>query len=191
MRRIFVIACVFGGVIASSDVHAQDQGANVGINFSVAGPLGDNSDYYKPGFGGDISFDYYFNKTFDLGVEVGYKAFGYDDYTVRENGIEYEVTQDGHLNMVPILLTAGFHGDVNEDIDFYGELGGGAFIFSDSETDDSETYGGLSPRLGLAFELSEDLLFLDVNANYTHVFTDGDSDFNTLGLNIGLLYTVF
>ncbi len=57
------------------------------------------------------------------------------------------------------------------------------------------TYGGISPRVGLAFELTP-LFFLDVNVNYNHVFSEDTGalipspNYDWIGLNVGVLYTI-
>lgn len=177
MKRL-VLACTLGILFLASP-NLMGQKVNIGINGAVALPFGDFSDFVDLGFGGDVSLDYYFNDKFDLGVEVGYRTFAFD-----------EGLGDGNYNIIPLQLTAGYHTDIDDWIDFYGELAGGAYIVSLSEgNSDSETYGGISPRLGLAFELTDEL-FLDVNVSYTTIFVDGPAEPNWLGLNVGLLYTL-
>lgn len=156
---------------------AFSQKMNVGFSIGPAMPIGDIGDALKTGLKFDGSLDYYFNDKFDLGLETGYMTFGFEN-------------ADGKQNIVPVQLTAGLHTDLSASTDFYAELGGGLFFVSNSFNDESESYGGISPRLGAAFELQEDLLFLDTNVSYTSIFTDGDSNLNLVGVNIGLLYTI-
>lgn len=179
MKRIlYTIAAIIGVGLAT----ATAQRANVGLNFSGVAPLGDNADFYNAGAGADFSFDYYFNDRFDVGFEAGFEALPYDA----------EGLDDEHLTLVPVQVTAAIHKDLATWVDLYGELGAGMFTFSSTiEGVDSDTYAGVSPRLGLAFELSENKWFLDTNLEYRHVFTDVEPDFNTLGLNVGFLYTIF
>ncbi|REE05687.1 outer membrane beta-barrel protein [Marinoscillum furvescens] len=177
-RIVYTILAIIGFGLIS----ATAQRANVGVNFSGAAPLGDNADFYNAGAGADVSFDYYFNDRFDVGVEAGFEALPYD-----ADGLDGE-----RLTIVPVQVTAAIHKDLATWVDLYGELGAGTFTFGSSlEGVDADTYAGVSPRVGLAFELSENQWFLDTNLEYRHVFTDVEPDFNTLGLNIGLLYTIF
>ncbi len=183
MKRILLtLGCVLALAIPHSTLA---QKANIGLNLAGALPLGNLDNMSDFGPGGDLTFDYYFNDRFDLGVELGYRRFGYS-----------EPFDELEMSIMPLLLTAGLHTDISDNIDLYGELGGGAYMISrpffDSEGAESsvdETFGGVSPRIGMAMDLS-DLLFLDVSLAYNHVFIESD-DLNWLGLKVGLLYTIF
>ncbi len=184
MKKIVLGLICTLGLLGSSSLSAQK--LNVGLNGAASLPLGDFADLTTFGFGGDVSLDYYFNDKFDLGIEAGYRAFPYDP----------DLADGETFNLIPIQLTAGYHTDIDDWIDLYGELGGGIFIASSSiEGSESMTYGGVSPRVGLAFELTS-LLFLDVNVNYNFVFSEETTNasfnpnFNWIGLNVGLLYTI-
>ncbi len=177
MKRTLFVSMLSIFLVSLTQLNAQK--ANIGVNLAGAFPV---SSFYSAadfGFGGDVSFDYYFNDKFDLGIEAGYRAFPLN-----------APNADGEaVNVIPIQLTAGWHNDVNDWIDFYGEIGGGLFLTTNTYQDVSRTNSGISPRLGFAFELTP-LLFLDVNANYTHVFATEGNDLDYLGLNVGLLYTL-
>lgn len=187
MKRLVFSAIL--GLITIGPISAQKM--NIGANLAGGLPLGDLGNGTNFGIGGDVSLDYYFNDRFDLGLEAGYKTFPYSNTAL-----------DGEaINIIPIQLTAGFHNDIDDWIDLYGELGGGIFI-SSSTLANSESYtdAGISPRIGVAFELTP-LFFLDVNVNYTHVFSEETETINGVdaqvfptmnwvGLNVGILYTI-
>ncbi|MEQ8469904.1 MAG: outer membrane beta-barrel protein [Marinoscillum sp.] len=176
MKRLLIFVSVFSLVLLANESYAQK--VNVGVNASASVPLGDNSDTFKAASGFDASLDYYFNDKVDFGVESGYKGFRYDADEL-----------DGeHRSVVPLLATLGLHNDIGDMLDLYGELGGGVFFMSTTLNDEQQNYGGLSPRLGVAVDLSEKW-FLDTSLNYTHVFSDG-ADFNWVGLKFGILYTI-
>lgn len=176
MKRILTFFTVFSIVLIAHESSAQK--VNVGLNAAASIPLEDNGDLFKAAPGFDGSLDYYFNNVIDVGVEAGFRSFRYDD----------DAFDGERLNVVPVQATVGVHNDLGDIVDLYGELGGGVFFMSSSFSDESDSYGGLSPRVGLAVELANDW-FLDTNLNYTHVFTEGD-DFNWLGVKFGLLYTI-
>lgn len=173
---ILTLGLIIGVMVIPA--HAQKGKINFGVNAATSFPLGDNSDVNKAAWGVDGSLDYYFNEHVDLGVEAGYRAFPY----------KAESLSDEQMNMVPLLLTLGLHNDLGDILDLYGELGGGAYMMSNSVNSNKSTYGGLSPRVGMAIELSDNW-FLDTAVDYTHVFTDGD-DFNSVGLKFGVLCTI-
>ncbi|WP_421763133.1 outer membrane beta-barrel protein [Ekhidna sp.] len=173
MKKTILLFGILTAIFISS---ASAQKMNAGVSLGPVFPTGDASDFLETGFRFDGSVDYYFNDKFDMGVEVGYMTMSFE-------GI------DESQNMVPLQITAGYHNDLGSSVDLYGELGGGVFFISNSINNESDSYGGISPRLGAAFELQEDLLFLDTNINYTSIFTEGDN-LNLMGLNIGLLYTI-
>lgn len=185
MKRVLFSALLGMSLLFTSQVNAQK--LNIGVNGAAALPLGDLADGTDFGFGGDLTLDYYFNDKFDLGIEAGYKTFPYSS----------DLADGEAINVIPIQLTAGYHMDIDDWIDLYGELGGGLFITSSTLSGaESYTDAGISPRIGVAFELTP-LLFLDVNANYTHVFSEETvrgmqawPTMNWVGLNVGLLYTL-
>ncbi len=109
-------------LIGSHSLIAQK--INIGVNANAGLPLGDFGKISNIGFGGDLSFDYYFNDKFDLGIEGGYRSFLYDSDQAPFDGET--------VNLIPILVTAGYHMDFDDWLDLYGELGGGVFIASSS-----------------------------------------------------------
>jgi len=170
MKNKRILLTLLLGIIFSSA--AMSQKMNIGISGGPMFPIGDGSDAYDTGFGFDGSFDYYPSDKFNVGLEAGYKPFS---------------SEFGDLDVVPILLTAAYHNDIGTTTDLYAELGGGIYSVSNGE---SETYGGVSPRIGLAFELTPDLLFLDSNVSYNTILVDEGDNFNWVGVNVGLLYTI-
>lgn len=182
MKKLLLTLALVGGVIS----FASAQKMNIGVNGAAAMPLGDFGDAATFGGGADLSLDYYFNDLFDMGIETGYKYFGGE-------------LEGSSFSVIPAQLTAGFHTDIDDWIDLYGELGGGLFIVSSeyelggTTFSSSDNFGGISPRVGMAFELNSEW-FLDVNVNYTHIFakdeTIGRPDYNWVGLNLGILYTI-
>lgn len=184
MKKITSIVALMSAVLLSSGLYAQK--INVGVNAAGAIPVGDFGNLTTFGFGGDVSLDYYFNDKFDVGIEAGYRAFPYDD----------ALASGENINLIPIQLTAAYHMDIDDWIDLYGELGGGLFLASSSIAgSETEAYGGISPRIGAAFELTPEW-FLDVNVNYGMVFSEDTSpatfnpNFNWVGINVGILYTI-
>lgn len=143
---------------------------NLGINASSAFYTGTVADIYKPGFGFGASFDYYFSDRFDLGLEATYWS------------IPFESDLIDNANLLPVLLTAGLHKDAGYNLDVYGELGSGLYFFEGSND------FGLSPRIGIALDLSEKM-FLNTQVNYTSVFTPGDN-LSWFGVDFGLLFTI-
>lgn len=184
MKKILLLGfMVVLASITSPGLLAQKM--NIGLNGALSLPLGDLDNGSNVGFGGDVSLDYYFNDRFDLGIEAGVRSFSND-------GV------DGSFTSVPLLLTGGVHQDIDDWIDLYGELGLGAYVskrkvelpFFGTQTA-SGTYFGFSPRVGAAFELSS-VFFLDVNIKYHYVLSDADFgyNYNFLGFNVGVLYTL-
>lgn len=170
MKNLVLSAMLGALVLLVSSANGQK--LNFGVSSSGALPLGDIYSSSNIGFGGGLSLDYYFNDKFNLGLEARYLTFN--------------LTPD----LLPISLTAAVHHDIDDWIDLYGELGAGAYI-SNSSLRAPSTYFGFSPRVGLAFELTS-LLFLNVSANYHYVFSEADLmyDYNWVGLDVGLLYTL-
>lgn len=169
MKR-FTFFIFLGLLLGGTSLNAQK--LNIGVNGTGALPLGEMAGGNNFGAGGGISLDYYFNDKFDLGIEAGYVGFNLSP------------------DFLPISLTAALHQDINDWIDLYGELGTGAYI-GNSSIIATKAYFGVSPRVGVAFELTS-LLFLDVNINYHYVLSNADFTYNAnwVGLNLGLLYTL-
>ncbi len=194
MKKLLFSMILGAGLISSGTLSAQR--LNLGVNLATGLPMGDFSDGGATfGIGGAVSLDYYFNDKFDVGIEVGFLNFPYE-----------EPFDDLALSMIPIQLTGAYHADLTEVMEFYGELGVGYFVLGGDVADllADKGYLGVSPRLGLAYELS-DRLFLDFNVNYTQVFsgktyTEDDGFGGTteveqtaisyLGFNLGLLVTI-
>jgi len=188
MKRLLLSRALSAGLMTIG----FSQKANIGINLNGSLPMGDFANASDFGYAGDVSFDYYFNDHFDLGIEVGYRRFG------------YSYLDDQGINLVPVLLTPAFHTDIDDWMDFYGELGLGMY-FGESQTfpDDADFADfGVSPRVGIAFELTP-TVFFDLNVNYNYVMTDAytanirgsqeiivPENLQYLGLNVGLLYTI-
>lgn len=158
--------------------------ANIGSIFWIVRPLGNDGDLYETGIGGNFSFDYYINNRFHIGAEVGLISADYND----PNGVKE------HLNLVPVVLTAGVHTDLGNSIDLYGEIAGGKFNFATTvKGEASKAPGGISPRIGIAFNICNDKLFMDINTHYIYVFKEAINldNYSSVGFGIGLLYTVF
>lgn len=193
MKKLSSIILVCLSFLMVQTVSAQKN--NFGINLGAALPMGDFGDIVKPGFGGDVSFDHYFNDNVHVGLEAGIRLFKIDVPDVVPTlpglpNIEIEPMEyNENINIIPILLTAGYHKDANSMLDLYGELGAGVFISGSMlEGGDSTTDFGLSPRIGAAFEMSDNLFF-DVNADYSIIFTEGNST-SWIGVNVGILMTL-
>lgn len=192
MKRLIFTATLCFGMLAT----AIAQKANVGVNLAGALPMGDLSNASNFGYAGDVSFDYYFSDNFDLGLEVGYRRFG---YSYESFGLDGE-----GINLVPVLITPAFHTDIDDWMDFYGELGVGMYFGESRSAPENGDFAsfGASPRVGIAFELTP-TVFFDLNVNYNYVMTDAYTEtyrgteytlvpenLQYLGLNVGLLYTI-
>ena len=178
MKKLIILTTAVILSLITLEANAQKGKINFGVNATTASPLGDNGDILKAGWGFDGSLDYYFGEHFDMGIESGLRSFNYKS----------ESLNDDKLSVVPVLLTMGLHNDLGDIVDLYGELGGGAYIFSSTLSSENENYGGISPRIGLAIDLSNNW-FLDTGVDYTHIFSEG-TDMNWVGVKFGLLYTI-
>lgn len=178
MKRLLILASALALFLITNQANAQRGKINFGLNAATSSPLGDNSNVYKAGWGFDGSLDYYFGQHFDMGIESGLRKMNY----------KAENQSDDHLSVVPVLLTLGLHNDIGEIVDLYGELGGGTYFMSSTLNSETNNYGGLSPRIGIAIDLSNNW-FLDTAVDYTHIFNDG-TDMNWVGVKFGLLYTI-
>ncbi|HAD98344.1 MAG TPA: hypothetical protein DCG19_13115 [Cryomorphaceae bacterium] len=185
MKKLLFSMILGAGLIGCGTLSAQQ--SNLGINLATALPMGDAGDGYDFGVGGGLSFDYYFNQQFDLGVEVQFI-----NMPLKETDVS--------LAVIPIQLTGAYHADLTDILEFYGELGAGFFLLNLSAGElEDPGYFGASPRLGLAMDLT-DRLFLDFNVNYTFIASEVEADASIdnfsasnltyLGFNLGLLYTV-
>lgn len=178
MKKLVILTTTFILSIVAFNASAQNGKINLGLNASTSHPLGDNKDMLNSGWGFDGSLDYYFGQRFDMGIESGLRSMSYKS----------EGMTDENLTVVPVLLTLGLHNDLGEMVDLYGELGGGSYFMTSSLDSNTENYGGLSPRVGLALDLSNNW-FLDTSFDYTHIFSEG-TDMNWVGVKFGLLYTI-
>ena len=179
MKKLFLLTFLASSSFFLSS-KSMAQKANIGANLALSGIVGENSEFYNIGLGGDITFDYYFNDKLHLGLETGTRSYGFDSEIIDES-----------LVIIPLLITGGLHTDLGSSIDLYGELGTGPYFTTTTiENSDTETNLGLSPRVGVAFNIKDDKLFLDFSTDYTHIFSEND-DFNSLGFRAGLLYTIF
>lgn len=180
MKKIaFAMAAV--AALFCFEGHAQKM--NVGINASPSLPLGDFGDAAEFGIGGGLSFDYYFNDHFNLGVEGEYIVFPVEADNVDES-----------FNLIPVQLTGAYHTDAENILDLYAGTGVGIFTMGSSvEGTESNSNFGISPRVGLAWEIS-DLLFFDFNVRYSMIFSEdektGGTNSSYLGFNVGLLYSL-
>ncbi len=191
MKKLLFSMILGVGLVAGGTLSAQK--TNLGVNLATGLPLGDFSDGGAGfGIGGGASLDYYFNDKFNIGVEAQFLNFNYSDL-------------DASLGIIPIQLTGAYHQDITDEMELYGELGVGYFLLTGDVADlfiDSG-YLGFSPRVGLAYELT-DRLFLDLNVNYSMILSEktetvdqGGIEVTTeqaniayLGINLGLLVTI-
>jgi outer membrane protein W len=172
-------------VLAGFTYEASAQASNIGVNLSTALPLGNLANATNFGIGGGLSYDYYFNDHFDLGIEGEFIAFPYD----LQNA-------SGSSNLIPVLVTGGYHTDYGNEVDFYGELGAGMYFSSftidyedeniQDQTGNSADFG-ISPRIGIALEMGN-RLFFDASIRYGLIFDTAETSY--LGLNLGILYTI-
>ncbi len=124
------------------------------------GNLGNSTNF---GIGGGLSYDYCFNDHFDLGFEAEFLAFPYNLQGAS-----------GSNNLIPVLVTGGYHTDYGNEVDCYGELGAGMYFSSytidynneniEDQTGSSADFG-ISPRVGVALELGN-RLFFDASIRY-------------------------
>jgi outer membrane protein W len=185
---------IFSFILALGTISYQANAqSNIGAHISTALPVGDFGEATDFGIGGGLTYDYYFNNHFNLGLEAEYINFAFNDI-------------DASVNLIPVMVTSAYHSDFGNEIDLYGGLGVGAMIKTFSiDAFDTETDLAISPRIGLAYELGN-RLYLDVSLRYALVFdaqeesTTSSGGFtitqeavgNTgfVGLNIGILYTL-
>lgn len=177
------LALALAAVAVLFSVETQAQKMNVGLHAAPSLPLGDFGDIAEFGIGGGLSLDYYFGDHFNIGLEGEYIAFPIEADNIDES-----------WNLTPIQLTGAYHSDAGNILDLHAGTGIGVFIVSSSaEGAESSSELGITPRAGLAWEIT-DLLFFDFNIRYGLVFSDdeeaGPSNLSYLGFNVGLLYSL-
>lgn len=167
------------------------------------------------GLGGTANLDFFFNDEYHIGLEGS--IIRYDQVVTFNNQLE-----DGYYTLIPLQLTGGFHTGALNYLDLYAGIGAGAFLiertfvegFMDQAFGESATLWGVSPRLGLSYELTSTLrLDLNLGVSYiigneemiteehsitiddqtiTYVTTStGYPDLLTLNLNLGLAAVLF
>lgn len=186
---------------------ANAQMMRAGIHVTPSLPMGDFSDQpafdftdintFYPlgagfGIGGNLFANFYPNENFHIGLEAGFRTYSFDldslEGLVDKRG--------GSVNIIPIQATAAYHTDAEGELDIYFGTGVGLFLVSRSFDDpDIDAEGGLysgseamigfSPRVGLSYELADNLR-LDGNVNFTYVLgnEEGTLDPNTFDLKL-------
>ncbi len=138
-----------------------------GVHGSFALPMGDFADFAGLGFGGGVQYEKSLNENMNYGIDASYLMFG------EESGVTFSV--------IPILAKAKYFFGGNENMNFYGSLGTGYYLFLssfDSDLIDDETEGkfGFVPGIGMTMNQ------FDFSAQYH--FADGSKG-NFLGINVG------
>ncbi|MDZ7845332.1 MAG: outer membrane beta-barrel protein [Owenweeksia sp.] len=158
------------------------QKANMALHFGSATAT-DKSDYQSnTRFGGGLSYQFYVNKNFSLGLEAFYLGFRFEG-------------ADSTVNILPIQGVAAARLPVSENLEFYGGSGGGLFVErykSRFDLAEVELLWGLTPRAGLVYEFAQDVS-LDVHAQYAITLTESTADDvnGILSFNLGLAYNIF
>ena len=195
--RLSAIAALF--LFSSLAANAQ---IKVGINGGVQLPMGKFSDYSKTGFGGGISGKYMLNPNMGVGLNVGFYSFD-----GKELGDGVLLSSKLKSTIIPITANYTYYFGEGTLKPYVGvDLGlsmvkakstVSALGFS-SSSDSTVTKFCFAPVVGAEYSLNENLA-LDLNVKYNCIL-DGAADIKstesktamatTLGINLGLVYTI-
>jgi outer membrane protein W len=221
MKKVFVLviaACAYFSISAQRfDIGANlMMGLPMGDQM-----IGDQSEQYKgaPGFGigGGIEANFWFNDAINIGLEAGFISFGEQANALAIfPGAAFNSTATG----IPIIVKSQYY-FLDDAIRPFAGIGVGYLITSRSAelnlTGDKINWdqNGLliSPRAGVMYQLTEALAVnlcvqynlvmnsIDGELELTYDYADGTSETenipskmdatNYLGINIGVVYTLF
>jgi outer membrane protein W len=219
MKKILLIAgaALFSLTIQAQRF---DIGANLMLGMPMGNyDFGDNIDQtgIPPGLGlgGGIEANYWFNDAFSAGLEVGFISFGENEI----NDEELRLNSKGQA--IPIIVKGEYHFLEDAIRPFIGLGVGYGIVSREINIPDfldakiSWNQNGLivSPRAGLLFQVS-DIIALNLNVQYNIMANSVDGDLETtvemlgdsmtetntdmkvdatnyLGINIGVLFTLF
>lgn len=156
-------------------------------------PVGDYADKneVKSGFGVDATYYLQMSKMrkLFLSASVGYVSFPID---YGKGSIQ---DWDASMSMIPITLGLRYNFKLTGLQPYVGfELGYYMQTISvetfNSSNEDTREDAGIIPKAGIRYPLMNQLDF-DANIKYHHIFRDDDyDDFQYLGINIGVAYTI-
>jgi len=162
-------------VIALFQTGSQKASAQVGIQTGVMLPVGDWSEYWGGGIGGQLSYKVKVADRITIGAALGYYTLSGKQINVSGN--EYKTP---NASLVPILATINY--GVGEKLFVGLDAGynvishdGGVFVFSTGAADAAESNIALAPKVGLkmgkfSFESSFNVLqsnYLSILIGYT------------------------
>jgi hypothetical protein len=142
----------------SFSANAQFHG---GATLGLQAPIGDFGDGANMGFGINLNGKYMFKENMAVGLNLGYNRFGAE-------------ISDVSFSMIPVtgLFEYHFGGDAIKP--YVGE-----------SSSDSELYFGLSPVVGILYDLKENLK-LCANIKMHNIFADGQT-LSWFGINAGVI----
>ncbi|MHC1706266.1 MAG: OmpW family outer membrane protein [Bacteroidales bacterium] len=181
-------------------------GLNVGGGLALGLPMGDFADAVKTGFGLNVEGEYFIMPELSAGISTGYISFKYKS----------DAGGSGSFNIVPVLLKGNYY-FMDDAIRPYVGLGLGLFfdnskfeyswpsIFLNPVTNQMDTVNlttkitdkttdfALAPTAGVLINMSDNLSF-NISAKY-NMFSikdaaDEKQNFNFLGFNLGIIYTL-
>jgi outer membrane protein W len=170
LSLLFLALFCFFSFSANAQFHG---GATLGLQ----APIGDFSDGANMGFGINLNGKYMFKENMAVGLNLGYNRFGAE-------------ISDVSFSMIPVtgLFEYHFGGDaikpyVGADLGIYSF--GVKWKFDGESSSDSELHFGLSPVVGILYDLKENLK-LCANIKMHNIFADGQT-LSWFGINAGVI----
>ncbi|MBI1805679.1 MAG: outer membrane beta-barrel protein [Ignavibacteria bacterium] len=190
MRKLFLLL-VAAILVLNLPMFGQDAttgGWTLTVGAGGGVPVGDFNNASNFGIGGVASLGYVADPNFTVSATSGYLHFSGKDVT--SGGYTFSTA----VNIVPILVGGQYFFMPPGDVRVYGAANAGLYLLSYSASTNvsgvsvsgstSESKFGVSPTLGAQFKAG-DKMNVDVNANYTAVFTDNTTT-SWVGFGIGL-----
>jgi hypothetical protein len=189
------ITALFFFLIISFSVYAQKSNFAVGINAGVGVPVGDFSNFYNTGFGGDAHFYYHLGNQAIFSFTAGYNTYGFniDEFNkrVEEANLPWRFELETDFNIIPILLGVKWLIAQGKKSSLYVSLVGGIYHYEfkfkatafptvnpgilPREVDVSESGNETMLALGLGYLIKLGKhWYLDMNGSYniiTNAFT--------------------
>jgi len=185
MKNLFTFLVLF--VLAFSlSINAQSK---VGIQGSLALPMGDFGDGYGLGFGGTATYMYMVNPNLAVTGSAGYVTWSGKDLLDGATfssipvlaGVRYMFGGGGKF-MPYGMAQLGMH-FVSSEVEIPSYTVGG-FTVGGGTVSASDSFFGFGAGLGFLYQLS-DKMNLDVNAGYDVISTSGSSS-SYIGINAGV-----
>lgn len=180
MKNIWIIILL--AKLACINV-GQAQQTITNLNYSVAIPAGDLSDYIsKTSFRGfNVTYSYVTTANFGIGFEVGMHTFyerkdydTYQDGTASWSGIQYRYT-----NTFPVMATISYFLRPEDSLNPYAGLGVGA-VYNERTTElglhrtqRNAWHFSLKPEIGVIYNFTP-RFGAKIAAKYIHGFEDPD-----------------